>query len=509
MMHGQWNAATSWRNWRMSLLATIVVCLTGAGGLNPVWADEPEKIPAASGDEIPAAPGPETAQAASELAEGKPADGDPSEDVPVTATVIDPATQAAADEYYQLLRDFADAVDQVERNYVREISRKELMEAAINGVLSKLDEYSDFIPEDQVEGFQKEVKNKFEGIGVQIAVDPQTQRIRVISPLIGSPAYRAGVLAGDMIVKVDGEELKEVVLSDVIRRLQGPPGSKVVVTVTRATEPNPIDIPIERGEVRVETVLGYARQPDDSWDFFCDPRRKLGYVRISAFADHTPEELQRALEQLKKQQMAGLVLDLRFNPGGILNSAVETADLFLESGVIVSAEGRNVAKRIWEARREGTFDGFPMAVLVNHYSASASEIVAASLQDHDRAVVIGERTWGKGSVQNLVELEGGRGAIKLTTASYLRPSGKNIHRFANATETDEWGVRPNDGFDVMMRPGEQVRWLEWRKSRDISHGTPAGTGKDRGQGTREAESDRVADPQLDKAISYLTGKLGK
>ena len=173
--------------------------------------------------------------------------------------------------------------------------------------------------------------------------------------------------------------------------------------------------------------------------------------------------------ELKNQDIKGLVLDLRFNPGGLLTSAIEVSDLFISEGRIVSTEGRNSEARVWDAHAPGTFDGFPMAVLVNRYSASASEIVAACLQDHQRAIVIGERTWGKGSVQNVIEMEGGKSALKLTTAGYKRPNGKNIHRFPDASEKDEWGVAPNDGFDDKLSNGEMRTLIAVRHDRDIVH----------------------------------------
>jgi carboxyl-terminal processing protease len=297
--------------------------------------------------------------------------------------------------------------------------------------------------------------------------------------------------------------------------MQGPRGSNVSITVQRSTQEEPIEFEIQRGEVRVETVMGFERKADDSWNFFCDDNNRVGYLRLTAFAQHTPTELQAALEELQRQNMAGLVLDLRFNPGGMLPAAVEVADLFLDEGMIVSAEGRNVPKRVWEAKREGTFAEFPMAILVNRFSASASEIVAACLQDHVRAVIVGDRTWGKGSVQNLVQLEGGRGAIKITTASYHRPSGKNIHRFPDDDEDDPWGVQPTEGYQVSMRSRDQIRWLQWRRVHELAHGTARGpdgqttTGTDANSAAinNGGRDTKPSDPQLDRSLAYLIEKI--
>jgi carboxyl-terminal processing protease len=228
-----------------------------------------------------------------------------------------------------------------------------------------------------------------------------------------------------------------------------------------------------------------------------DKKDKIGYVRLTHFSRHSSIELEKAINQLLEEGMQGLVLDLRFDPGGLFSQATEIADMFVEGGTIVSTKGRNTTERTWEAKKEGTFPNFPMAVIVNHYSASASEIVAACLQDHHRAVIVGERSWGKGSVQNVIELEGGASALKLTTASYHRPSGKNIHRFPGASESDAWGVMPDPGYEVKFTPRETREYIDsYRRERDIlsKNGPPASDFKDR---------------QLDKALAAVRTKLAE
>ena len=351
-------------------------------------------------------------------------------------------------EEFELLELFADTLDQVERNYVKEVTRRQLMEAAIRGMLSELDPYSNFIPPQQLDRFKVEVESEFGGVGIQVSAE--NGQLRVISPLVGSPAYRAGVMAGDLIVEIDGESAKEITLDEAVRRMKGPLDTPVTLKVLHLNAMEPETITLKRENIRVETVLGDARNPDDSWRWMSDPAKKIGYIRVIGFGRHTSEDLQKVLKQLADQKLRGLILDLRFNPGGLLSSAIEVSDLFIAKGRIVSTEGRNVESRVWDAEEKGTFEGFPMAVLVNRYSASASEIVAACLQDHQRAVIIGERTWGKGSVQNIVELEGGASALKLTTAGYHRPNGKNIHRFPDAKDSDDWGVMPDPGFEVKL-----------------------------------------------------------
>jgi carboxyl-terminal processing protease len=217
----------------------------------------------------------------------------------------------------------------------------------------------------------------------------------------------------------------------------------------------------------VETVLGDRRKADDHWEFMYEETSRIGYIRISAFSQETTKELRTALADLKRRKVRGLVLDLRFNPGGLLRSAIEISNFFISKGRIVSTKGRNTPERVWDARENAIFEDIPMVVLVNHYSASASEIVSACLQDHKRAVVMGERTWGKGSVQNIIELENGRSALKLTTAAYKRPSGKNIHRFPDSKDKDEWGVMPDLGYELGLNDRETHDLLVDRRNRDV------------------------------------------
>ncbi|MCA9151459.1 MAG: S41 family peptidase, partial [Planctomycetales bacterium] len=346
--------------------------------------------------------------------------------------------ETADEEYYELLKTFADTLDQVERNYVKEVSRRELLEAAIQGVLAKLDQYSDYIPPDQIDSFRTGVENEFGGIGIRVGL--VDGKLTVITPLISTPAYRAGILTGDQILKIGDVDTQGMSLEDAITKMKGRVGSEIALTVRHRDDTQERSVIVARELVKMETVLGDRRKADDSWDYMFDADHKLGYIRITSFSPHTHDDLQAAVKGLVADGMRGLVLDLRFNPGGLLSTAIEVSDMFLSSGVIVSTSGRNIADRVWSATQDGTYDGFPMVVLVNRYSASASEIVSAALQDHQRAVIMGERTWGKGSVQNIIELEGGRSALKLTTAGYRRPSGKNIHRFEGATDDDDWGV---------------------------------------------------------------------
>ena len=397
-------------------------------------------------------------------------------------------------EYYELLRLFVDTLDQVDRNYVKDVSRRELMEAAIEGMVRKLDQYSNYIPPTQIDRFKTSVENEFGGIGIRVALEGKA--LVIISPLFGTPAYKAGLLAGDRITKINKESTKGFSLEDAVSRLKGKIGTSVSLTVVHPRNNEPRTVSIKRTNVKVETVLGFERAQDDAWVYFCDEKKKIGYICLTSFGRRTASELKKAMKELQEKEARGLILDLRFNPGGLLASAIEISDLYISEGRIVSTEGRNVPKTVWDAHKAGTYGELPMVVLANRYSASASEIVSACLQDHDRAIIVGERTWGKGSVQNIISLEQGRSALKLTTAKYMRPSGKNIHRDKNAKPEDVWGVKPNNGYEVKYS-NQELRSLETqRRGRLIVHnGQPI-------EKTEEPENAFI-DRQLVKAIDYL------
>jgi carboxyl-terminal processing protease len=417
------------------------------------------------------------------------------------------ARRKSDDEYYELYRAFADTMDQVERNYVKGISRRELMEAAIKGMLGKLDPHSSYISPDDLDRFKSSVDSQFGGIGIQVTLE--NGQLTVISPLVGSPAYEAGVQAGDRILEIEGKSTEGIDLDEAVRRMKGETGTSVTITVVHAAGGERKTLKINREVIHVETVLGDRRKADDRWDFMFDHDRRIGYIRITAFSRDTARDVEVALKELKKQNLRGLILDLRFNPGGLLTSAIEISDLFVAEGRIVSTEGRNSPERAWDARKPGTYEGFPIAVLINRYSASASEIVSACLQDHELAVVIGERSYGKGSVQNVIELEGGKSALKLTTAGYLRPSGKNIDRETakGSGKADEWGVTPNEKYEIKLDDGEMLSLVTNRRKRDIVqvHGK---SGDDKAAAAAEPESEFV-DRQLQKAVDYLAERLAE
>ncbi len=315
---------------------------------------------------------------------------------------------------WEQARLFAEVLERVKRDYVEPIDEAELLESAIRGMVSDLDPHSQYLDAREYRDIRISTTGSYTGIGIE--VDEVGGNVVIVTPIAGSPAARSGLRSGDQIIAVDGISVEAAHLQDTIGRLRGHAGSKVTVTVLRDDEA--IDYGLRRQIIRMASVHKEFLSPS------------FGYVRVSQFSENTARELSRAVDDLQDANdgmLQGLVLDLRNNPGGVLDSAVDVADLFLNSGVIVTADGRSVDSRFTRSAHRGDIlDGATMVVLVNKGSASASEIVAGALQDHDRALIVGTKTFGKGLVQTVVPLSKGR-AIKLTTSRYYTPSGDSIH----------------------------------------------------------------------------------
>lgn len=427
------------------------------------------------------------------------------------------------DKDYELVRLLVDVLHEVRHKYVVDVSpdrERKLVEDMINGGLERLDPHSQYINPRDYKHFDKQSEGKFGGIGVQVGFDRQRGgQLIVISPMAGTPAYEAGVLAGDIILKIDGKSTESIRMSEAVDLIQGEPGTKIVLTVIREGLKDPIDIPINRAIIKVPSVLGDTRRTANpkEWEYLIDRKNQIAYIRLVNFSKTSASELRTVVEGLEKDGVRGLILDLRNNPGGLLRAAVEISDLFLNEGIIVSTKGRNHKDEVYRARPDGTIlvnpaHPVPMTILINKYSASASEIVAAALQDHKRAVIIGERSYGKGSVQNIILVENDASALKLTTASYMRPNGKNIHRFpdkkdfeAAKIDPDEWGVQPDKGFEVPLKESERIDYMVYRADRDIIRKGGAPSQKDKEGQTKKAFEDKV----LNRALEYLRKEIDK
>lgn len=402
------------------------------------------------------------------------------------------------DQNYQMVRMVVDSLAAVEQHYVEDLDEarmRRLVEDMVHWGLVRLDPNSGYYSPTDYQQFEIQSRGRFTGIGIHITLDGRTGLPQVVSPIVGSPAYRAGVQAGDRILRIDGRRTDNIKWNEVAGRIQGPEGSRVKLTILREGIQETIDIEVERGQVRVPSVLGWSRTAADPtrWTYPVPGHEKAAYIQITEFKSKTADELRSALEKAKGAGADRLVLDLRGNPGGLLDQAVKVADLFLEGGEIVSTRDRNGRGPSFSAREAGTACGWPVAVLIDGNSASASEIVAAALKDHDRATVIGERSYGKGSVQEVFPLPhaDGEAAMKLTTRTYWRPSGKNIHRLPGAKPADEWGVKPTDGFEVKMNTAEFDRYLKFRRTWIVV--PPRG----QGPGAKNPEDDKALSVALD------------
>ncbi len=397
-------------------------------------------------------------------------------------------------------RYFAEILDQVDRHALETLPRQQLYESGVRGMLSALDEHTGYSNQAESQQLNELLDQEFAGIGIRLDMTATDGRLTILSPIFGSPAFKAGLRAGDQIEAINGESTRDLSMDDAVRRLRGPTGQAVTLLVLHPGEKTPVEISVVRGRIQVESVVGDYRLPDGAWSFVLAADPQIGYVRINTFGARTVEELRGALEAIEKAGCRALVLDLRDNAGGLLTAGIEVADLFLESGVIMTTRGRaGDVLDTYEAHSGGMLTGWPLAVIVNRYSASASEIVAAALQDHGRAVVVGERTWGKGTVQNVLKVEGGRALLRLTTAAYWRPSGRNIHRRRDAPPTEVWGVDPDPGLHVGLDEDQRRKVNEHWERRDIV-GAPAPTPGS----AAEALAD---DPQLAKAVDYLQTRL--
>lgn len=315
---------------------------------------------------------------------------------------------------YESLEEFTNILSIVKKNYVEPVDTKTLVTGAINGMLSSLDPHSAYLTPDLYKELQMDTQGRFGGLGIEITIKDGV--LTVVSPIEDTPAFKAGIKPGDMIFKIEGEFTKDMTLIDAVKKMRGPRGTKITISIKREGVPELIDFTLTRDTIRIQSVRSRDLEPG------------YGYIRLAQFQERSDRDMLKALEKFnsEKDGIKGLVLDLRNNPGGLLTQAVRISDLFLNSGLIVYTEGRNESQRQkYFAQKEHSWVDFPMVVLVNGGSASASEIVAGALQDHKRAVVLGTKTFGKGSVQTILPLDD-NSALRLTTARYFTPKGRSI-----------------------------------------------------------------------------------
>src|SRR5215203_1349801 len=393
----------------------------------------------------------------------------------VTIAFGSSAKAAAADTYKQLNL-FGDVFERVRADYVEKPDDSKLIESAINGMLSGLDPHSSYMEPKAFRDMQVQTRGEFGGLGIEVTMEDGL--IKVVAPIDETPAAKAGVMANDIITKLDEEQVQGLTLNQAVEKMRGPVNTKIKLTIMRKGQDKPVEVSITRDVIRVRAVR--SRPEDD-----------VGYIRVTQFNEQTTENLKKAITDLQNQipadKLKGFVVDLRNNPGGLLDQAISVSDAFLERGEIVSTRGRNAEEtQRYNARAGDLTKGKPIIILINGGSASASEIVAGALQDHHRATIIGTRSFGKGSVQTIIPLGSGNGALRLTTARYFTPSGRSIQAK---------GIVPE--IEVLQDVPDEL------KARTDTKGESSLRGHLKGEGQEETGSQSYIppDPKNDKALT--------
>jgi len=393
------------------------------------------------------------------------------------------ASQAAEtdEETFRQLELFGDIFERVRAQYVDETTDKQLIESAINGMLQSLDPHSSYLNEENFRDMQVQTRGEFGGLGIEVTMEQGF--VRVVSPIDDTPAARAGLEAGDFITHLDGETVQGLSLSDAVDKMRGRVGSDIVLTIRREGV-EPFDVTVTRDVVRIRSVRSRVEG-------------KAGYIRITTFNEQTAPGVEKAMADIKAElgdELIGVVLDLRRNPGGLLDQAVKVSDAFLDQGEIVSQRGRNPDdSQRYNATKGDLAEGLPLVVLINGGSASASEIVAGALQDHKRAVIMGTESFGKGSVQTIMPIAG-HGALRLTTAAYFTPSGRSVQKT---------GITP----DIMVEQAriETTEGADGVRERDLRNARDNEVIEQGDEGEESATSAAVQDYQLLRALDLLKG----
>ncbi len=418
-----------------------------------------------------------------------------------SATPPKTVTSEERDDPYALMELLGMSFQVIKRDYVEETTDRKLVESAINGMLSSLDPHSSFMNQSDFEDLENQTKGEFGGLGMEVS--SENGLVRVTSPIDDTPAYRAGIQAGDYITHIDGESVMGISLSEAVKKMRGKPGTKIKLTISRKDK-EPFDVKIKRDIIRVQPVK-YEAKGD------------IGYIRIITFSDHTTEKVHEAIQKLStdigQEKLIGYIIDVRNNPGGLLTEAIGVVDTFLTQGEIVSTHSRDAAEDMsFSAEKDDLTNGKPLVVMINEGSASASEIVAGALQDHRRALIVGLKSFGKGSVQSVRPIPG-FGGIKMTTARYYTPSGKSIQ--AKGIEPDVVIPRAKlEEMPVLTGYGEgdlpgAIAAEEGKKAKDTKS-TDKKSQKDKNADKSDSADDKSDDKkkedyQLDRAMDILRG----
>ena len=348
-------------------------------------------------------------------------------------------------ELYEKIDLFSEVLETIKKEYVNEVDQAEVMDSAINGILQSLDPYSSYMSPKLFQGMQTDTKGEFGGLGIEIGMESGV--VKVIAPIDDTPASNAGIKSGDYIVKINNEQVQGKSLTEAVELMRGPVGSEINLTVRRRNVKKALDFKIKRAVIEVKSVNAKI----------VGERKKIGYLKLKSFNENSYNQLSKKINKFEKNnKLNGYILDLRNNPGGLLTQAINITDFFLDNGEIVSTKGRKISEtRRFFSRKGDGIDGKPLIVIINNGSASASEIVAGALKDHKRAIILGENTYGKGSVQSIIPLKNG-GGIRLTISKYYLPSGKSI---------SEVGVLPDifveeagDDFKINSKTDNQLKY---------------------------------------------------
>ncbi len=398
------------------------------------------------------------------------------------------SVNAEEDEHYKKIKTFVEVLTLIKKNYVEEVDDKDLVYGAIKGMLNSLDPHSSFMSPEIFKEMQVDTKGEFAGLGIQIGI--KDNMLTVIAPIEDTPAYKAGVKAGDKIIKIDGESTKDISLFDAVTKLRGPKGTSVTITIIRKGLEKSKDITIVRDIIKIKSVK--AKVVDDG----------IGYIKLLQFQQKTASDLKKALKDIDKEKINGLILDLRNNPGGLLKGSIDVVSQFLPSGkLVVYIKGRNGERTEFHTLNNKNYYDFPMIVLVNEGSASASEIVAGALQDWGQAVVLGTQTFGKGSVQTVFPLNDGSG-VRVTTARYYTPKGRSIQ---TTGITPDIIVKLKVEKGVKSHPILREKDLKKHLENDVIKDKESDTEEEKGEDIVEVplEVSEENDVQLQRAIDLL------